>query len=76
MKIFYNLFNCLFPNLFSNNFCFTEYLLDSDVFPTLHSIPIAPINTLKLVPPADTNGIGMPVGGIEPVNTSYCIINL
>ena len=38
--------------------------------------PINPINTVKLIPPADINGIGIPVGGIEPVNTSYCIINL
>jgi len=45
------------------------------LFPTLHSIPIAPINTDSDVPPAEINGIGIPVGGIEPVNTSYCTIN-
>ena len=44
--------------------------------PTLQRIPIAPINTLKDVPPADTNGIGIPVGGIEPVNISCCIIKI
>ena len=36
--------------------------------------PINPINTVKLIPPADINGIGIPFSGIEPVNISYCII--
>ena len=43
---------------------------------TLRTPPIAPINTLRLVPPAEMNGIGIPVGGIEPLNISYCNINL
>ena len=36
----------------------------------MQSIPIAPINTLSEVPPAEINGIGMPVGGIEPETTA------
>jgi len=34
------------------------------------------IKTSKLVEPAEINGSGSPVGGIEPVNISYCIIKL
>ena len=36
--------------------------------------PIALIKTSKEVEPAEMNGSGNPVGGIEPLNTSYCII--
>jgi len=32
------------------------------------------MKTSKLVEPALMNGSGKPVGGIEAVNTSYCII--
>ena len=32
------------------------------------------MKTSKLVEPAEMNGSGNPVGGIEPVNTSYCTI--
>ena len=58
----------------SNLFLINSPLL-SLLFPTLHSIPIAPINTDKLVPPAEINGIGIPVGGIEPVTTAILISN-
>ena len=34
------------------------------------------MQTIKLVEPAEMNGRGSPVGGIEPLNISYCIINL
>ena len=34
------------------------------------------MKTSKLVEPAEIDGNGSPVGGIEPVNTSYCIIKL
>lgn len=33
------------------------------------------MKTSKLVEPAEMNGSGKPVGGIEPVSTSYWIIN-
>ena len=36
---------------------------------------MADIKTSKLVLPADINGSGSPVGGIEPVNISYCTMN-
>lgn len=62
-------------NFISNLFFLNSPLL-SLPFPTLHSIPIAPINTLSDVPPAEINGIGIPVGGIEPLNISYCIVKL
>ena len=39
------------------------------------SIPIAPINTISDVPPAEINGSGIPVGGIEPVTTAMLIIS-
>ena len=42
----------------------------------LSTTPIADINTSKLVEPAEMNGSGRPVGGIEPVNTSCCTMNL
>ena len=32
------------------------------------------MNTSKLVEPAEMNGSGNPVGGIETLNISYCII--
>ncbi|MGN0798187.1 MAG: hypothetical protein ACI4L7_01235 [Christensenellales bacterium] len=38
-------------------------------------MPITDINTTRDVEPADINGKGSPVGGIKPVNTSYCTIN-
>jgi hypothetical protein len=34
------------------------------------------MKTRSEVEPAEMNGSGKPVGGIEPLNTSYCIINL
>ena len=37
---------------------------------------MADIKTSKLVDPAEINGSGNPVGGMLPVNISYCIINL
>ena len=33
------------------------------------------MKTNSEVLPAEMNGSGKPVGGIEPLNTSYCIIN-
>ena len=65
-----------FLNLPIVNLLFLNFPLLSLLFPTLHSIPIAAIKTIRLVPPALTNGSGIPVGGIEPVNTSYYIIKL
>ena len=38
----------------------------------LRTMPMALINTTSEVEPADINGSGSPVGGIEPVNISYC----
>jgi len=38
----------------------------------LFKIPIALINTTKLVLPALINGSGTPVGGIEQDTTYYC----
>ena len=37
--------------------------------------PIANIKTSKEVEPAEINGSGSPVGGIEPLNISYCTMN-
>ena len=54
---------------------FLKFFTISVLLPTLHSIPIAPINTDNDVPPAEMNSIGIPVGGIEPINISYWIIN-
>ena len=51
-------------------------LLFLDCRSTLSTTPIADIKTSKLVEPADINGSGKPVGGIEPLNISYCIIKL
>jgi len=39
------------------------------------SIPTIAILQTSAVDPAEINGSGNPVGGIEPVNISYCIIN-
>ena len=33
------------------------------------------MKTSKEVEPAEINGSGSPIGGIEPLNISYCIIN-
>lgn len=41
---------------------------------TFKTTPIALMKTSKLVEPAEINGSGIPVSGIEPVNNSYCII--
>ena len=54
-----------------------QYLLKK-FFPTLpiyikHN-PIALMKTNSEVEPAEMNGSGKPVGGIESVNTSYCTI--
>ena len=43
---------------------------------TLSTIPIALIKISSEVEPALMKGNGKPVGGIEPLNISYCIINL
>lgn len=42
----------------------------------LSTTPIALINTISEELPAEMNGSGSPVGGIEPFNISYCIIKL
>lgn len=34
------------------------------------------MNTTSEVEPAEINGRGIPVGGMLPLNTSYCIIKL
>lgn len=47
-----------------------------DCLSTFSTTPIALIKTNKLVEPAEINGKGNPVGGIEPVMTSYCAENL
>ena len=39
-------------------------------------MPSIAINTMIDVEPAEINGSGSPVGGIEPLNISYCVINL
>ena len=38
----------------------------------LRTTPIADIKTTKLVLPAEMNGKGRPVGGMEPDTTCYC----
>ncbi len=43
---------------------------------TFNTTPIALMKTSKLVETAEINGSGNPVGGIEPVNTSCCTMNL
>ena len=43
---------------------------------TFNTTPIALIKTSKKVEPEEMNGRGKPVGGIEPVNISYCTMNL
>jgi len=60
---------------FRLNFNFVNSSLLSLSFPTLHSIPIAPIKTDKLVPPAEINGIGIPVGGIDLL-TRFIVLKL
>jgi len=40
------------------------------------SIPTIAILQTSAVDPAEINGSGNPVGGIDPLNISYCIINL
>ena len=57
-------------NLKSLNFSLFEF------FAMLIRIPTAHINTIRLLPPAEMNGRGIPVRGILPLNISYCIINL
>ena len=59
-------------------FCFITSLLEkltSLLFclSTASTMPMADIKTSKDVPPAETNGSGMPVGGIEPVTTAMLI---
>ena len=44
------------------------------ILSTFSTTPIALIKTSKEVEPAEINGSGKPVGGIEPVNIRYCII--
>ena len=60
-----------FVYTFIKNFYILLFLL---CLSTLRTMPIADINTNKEVEPADINGSGKPVGGIEPLNISYCII--
>ena len=67
------IFYFLFLTLKQFNHTYFEFPTNFLLSPTLHSIPIAPINTDKLVPPAEINGIGIPVGGMLPINISYCI---
>ena len=52
-----------------------SFLLSSIVllFEIFISIPITAKNTIKLLPPAEINGNGIPVGGIEPVTTATLI---
>ena len=50
-----------------------KFALLSAHLATLHNIPIPIKNTLTLVPPADINGSGIPVGGIVPVTTATFI---
>ena len=40
------------------------------------SIPKLAIKTIRDIPPAEMNGSGIPVGGLEPVNTTYYTIKL
>ena len=47
-----------------------------DCLSTFSTTPIANVKTNSDVEPAEINGSGKPVGGIEPLNLSYCIINL
>jgi len=42
----------------------------------LSTTPIADMKTNSEVEPALIKGNGSPVGGIEPLNISYCIIKL
>jgi hypothetical protein len=53
----------------------TLFKLCSSPFEIFNSMPTAPINTIKLVPPALINGSGMPVGGMLPVTTAILINN-
>ena len=71
LHTFYTFLSFLFLNFEKT---LTGIIFDCSLLATLHSIPIAPINTDSDVPPAEINGNGMPVGGILPVNISYCII--
>lgn len=59
-------------------FCFITSLLEKSTslllcLSTASTMPMADIKTSKDVPPAETNGSGMPVGGIEPVTTAMLI---
>ena len=56
----------------NNNFQIFDFL---DCLSTFSTTPIADIKNSKEVEPAEMNGKGKPVGGIEPLNISYCIIN-
>ena len=50
--------------------------LNCSLFATLHSTPTPVMNTEGLVPPAEINGSEMHVGGLDPLNTIYCTMNL
>lgn len=56
-------FLCFFVNFYYNLFLYVCLSI-------LRTTPIEDIKTSKLVEPAEMNGNGSPVGGIEPVNTS------
>ena len=53
-------------------FIFYSFLI---AYPRSKQPPIALMKTNSEVEPAEINGSGKPVGGIEPLNISYCIIN-
>ncbi len=58
-------------------FVFKNQILDFlDRLSALRKTPMADMKTNKLVDPAEMNGSGSPVGGIEPINIGYCIIKL
>ena len=44
-------------------------------FAIFSKIPITLISTISELLPAEIKGSGNPVGGMEPLNISYCIIN-
>ena len=52
-----------------------EILLSLLCLSTFSTTPIALMKTTSEVEPAEMNGSGSPVGGIEPLNTSFCTMN-
>ena len=58
-------------------FCFNTSLLEKSTslllcLSTASTMPMADTNIITLVPPAETNGSGMPVGGIESIDSVCC----